>query len=97
MDPITIITVAMPIIESLWAEAKKLGLVGASDWEAYADSGLHVLQNAVEIAAKIKSGDVKYDNLTANEIEALLTPDDWTASTVRRLADEKAAKEAGGG
>lgn len=93
MDPITIAQTAIKVGMYLFDEAKKRGIIGQPDWANYVDAGMSVLLNGSDIVAKIKSGSTDYDHLTAVEIEALLMPDEWAANEIRRLADEKAAKE----
>jgi len=93
MDPITILTIGIGLASTLLQEAKKLGLVADESWSKYVDGGLHAMQTATQIVAHIADGSTSYDGLTAEEIEALLLPAEWSASEVRRLADEKAAAE----
>lgn len=95
MDPITIAQTALKIGMYLFGEAQKRGIIGEPDWAKYMGAGLHVIQTGISITEKMKSGVTDYDALTSEEIEALLLPDDWAANEVRRLADEKAAKDAG--
>jgi len=77
MDPVSVLQVAIKVATMAWAAAKSAGLVGSPDWAKYADSGLAALKKGSEIAEEIKAGSTKYDDLTADAIESLLTASTW--------------------
>ena len=77
MDPITILSTAIPLAMKAWQMAKDAGIVGKPAWAAYADEGMGILKKATDIAEEIKSGSTDYDHLTADEIETLLKPLTW--------------------
>jgi len=87
VDPITILSVAIPLAIKAWNAAKAAGLVGSPEWVKYADVGLSILTKGTEIVARIKAGSTDYDQLTAEEIEVLLKPLGWEEIEAKAKAE----------
>jgi len=71
------ISVIFQLLGTAWGAAKNAGIVGTADWIKYADAGLYMAAKAKDILLDIFQNPDKYDNMTPDEIKALLTPKTW--------------------
>jgi hypothetical protein len=84
----------LQLMGTAWGAAKNAGLVGKADWIKYADAGLFMAQKAKAILFDIFKNPTKYDNMTPEEIKALLAPKTWE-EIEQQAKDELAAEGAG--
>lgn len=83
----TIALTALGILGTIWQMLKSSGFIGTPDWSKYVDAGLFVSQKAVEILKDANLNPGKYDQLSPEEIKALLVPVGWE-ELERRARDQ---------
>ena len=89
MDPVTLINLVAKGVARLYEMAAKAGYVN-QDPVVYINAAADYLQRGTEIILAKLSGSTDYDALTAEEIEALLSPtsiEDIEAEAKRRFED----------
>ena len=77
----------LQLISTAFGAAKNAGFLGKADWVKYADAGLFMAQKAKGILFDIFKNPTKYDNMTAEEIKALLTPKTWSEIEAQAQAE----------
>lgn len=91
MDPITILTIGLPLVEQAIKFAKDAGFI--DDAVKWANASVTILGNLLHIVGDIKAGKTDYDSMTPDQIKARLLPSSFE-DLEKLVAADEAAKTA---
>jgi len=83
------------LIGTAFGAAKNAGLIGNPDWVKYAEAGLYMANKAKDVLFDIFQNPGKYDNMTPEQIKAVLTPKTWSEIEAQAQAELDAEGQGG--